>query len=267
VKVWNAVTGEEIVAFPRNPGVTSFLKSVAFTPDSSQLVTGWSDDVVRVWNINTGKEIGASHRQEVMGNIVIFSPDGTSYAIGVNRSVGLFDTATNELISVLRGHEDLVKSIAFTTDGSRLITGSCDKTVRIWDAATGSQVLVLRGHESDVNGVAISPNGMYVATASGISMPNWGDATARLWDISTGEQIFALREHSAQVTGIAFISDGTHIVTGSMDGTVRVWDARRGTEVIGLSFDSPVTSIAAHGQTFAVGEASSRIHVFDLQEF
>jgi serine/threonine protein kinase len=78
-------------------------------------------------------------------------------------------------LAVLRGHEDWVRSAAFSPDGTRVVTASRDTTARVWDASSGQEVAVLRGHEDSVRSAAFSPDGTRVVTAS-------DDKTARVWD-------------------------------------------------------------------------------------
>ncbi|QEL13456.1 WD40 repeat domain-containing protein [Limnoglobus roseus] len=78
-------------------------------------------------------------------------------------------------IFVLNGHTDSVTAVAFSPDGSRIVTGSEDKTARVWDAKTGTELLALMGHSEELFSVAFSPDGSRVATGS-------RDGTARIWD-------------------------------------------------------------------------------------
>jgi WD40 repeat protein len=83
----------------------------------------------------------------------------------------VWDGAIAKEIAVLRGHDDLLLSAAFSRDGSRIVTASRYHT-RIWDAASGKEIAVLRGHEDSVASAAFSSDGSRIATAS-------ADMTAR----------------------------------------------------------------------------------------
>ena len=113
--------------------------------------------------------------------------------------------------------------VAFSPDGERIVSGSCDKTVRLWDADTGQPIgQPLTGHTDEVNSVAFSPDGTRIVSGS-------DDNTVRVWDADTGQPIGQpLTGHTDEVNSVAFSPDGTRIVSGSGDKTVRLWDADTG---------------------------------------
>ncbi|KZP17409.1 WD40 repeat-like protein, partial [Athelia psychrophila] len=83
----------------------------------------------------------------------------------------------------LEGHEDEVNSVAFSPDGTKIVSGSDDKTVRVWDAVTGQAALPpLEGHEDWVMSVAFSPDGTEIVSRS-------SQGTVRLWDAITGKPL------------------------------------------------------------------------------
>ncbi|KZP21272.1 hypothetical protein FIBSPDRAFT_1044227 [Athelia psychrophila] len=130
------------------------------------------------------------------------------------------DPAWPPLLQVLLGHEDSVRSVAISPDGTKIVSGSADKTVRVWDAVTGQATLPpLAGHEDNVYSVAFSPDGTKIVSGS-------DDKTVRVWDAVTGQAALPpLEGHEDEVYSVAFSPDGTKIVSGSGDKTVRVWDA------------------------------------------
>ena len=125
----------------------------------------------------------------------------------------------------LQGHEDHVRSVAFSPDGLKIISGSDDKTIRIWDASTGVEMLPpFQGHEHYVSSVAFSPDGSKIISGS-------LDKTIRIWDASTGvEMLPPLQGHEHYVSSVAFSPDGSKIISGSDDKTIRIWDASRSEE-------------------------------------
>jgi WD40 repeat protein len=123
----------------------------------------------------------------------------------------------------LKGHESWVMSVAFSPDGTRIVSGSADNTLRLWDAQTGQPLgQPLKGHESWVMSIAFSPDGTRIVSGS-------EDKTLRLWDAKTGQPLGQpLTGHESTVMSVAFSPDGTRIVSGSEDKTLRLWDAKTG---------------------------------------
>ena len=146
---------------------------------------------------------------------------------------------------ILRGHEAVIKSAAFSPDGRTLVTASMDGTARLWDTATGKETLVLRGHEGIVTSAVYSSDGRIVVTAS-------DDKTARIWDVATGREIAVLRGHKDAVQLAAFSPDGGSVVTtsyndsdmlGTVENAARVWDAATGKEVAIMRGHDSVVSL------------------------
>ena len=69
-------------------------------------------------------------------------------------------------MAVLVGHSESVNALSFSPDGSRLASGSDDKTVRLWDGATGAPISTLEGHSDYVTSLSFSPDGSRLASGS-----------------------------------------------------------------------------------------------------
>ncbi len=158
---------------------------------------------------------------------------------------------------VLSGHEGSVTSVAFSPDGSRIVTASADNTARIWDVVATREIAVLRGHNQAVTSAAFSPDGSRIVTAS-------GDNTARIWDAASAKEIAVLRGHKSGVNASAFSPDGTRIVTASADNTARIWDAASAKEIAVLRGHEGAVNSAAFSPdgsriVTASGDTTARI--------
>ena len=117
------------------------------------------------------------------------------------------------------GHEDGVRSVAFSDDGKHIVSGSGDRTVRLWDLEGNPIGEPFEGHESVVSSVAFSNDGKYIVSGS------W-DSTVRSWDLEGNSIGEPFKGHEDPVISVAFSDDGKYIVSGSWDSTVRLWDQR-----------------------------------------
>jgi WD40 repeat protein/serine/threonine protein kinase len=134
---------------------------------------------------------------------------------------------THLALKTLRGHLDPVRSVAFSPDGQRIVTGSNDATAKVWEAASGRELLRLKGHTSWIRSVAFSPDGQRILTGG-------GDQTAKVWEAAGGRELLTLKGHDGGINSVAFSPDGRRIVTGSDDATAKVWEADGGRELLTL---------------------------------
>ncbi|MET0166214.1 MAG: WD40 repeat domain-containing protein, partial [Vicinamibacterales bacterium] len=176
VKLWDAATGRLLRTFE---GHSEAVTAVAFSPDGARLLSGSHDKTVKLWDAASEKLIRSWEAQRLGVTAVAFSPDGKhvlsagSDPVGrMDNSIRLWDAASGQMVrvfgayatytpdgtkwhgSVQDGHSNSVTSVAFSPDGSRLLSGSDDKTVKLWDAATGQLIRTFEGHSDRVASVA-----------------------------------------------------------------------------------------------------------------
>jgi WD40 repeat protein len=133
--------------------------------------------------------------------------------------------ADRQLTLVLQSyHTHAASSLALSSNGKWLVTGSHDGSARLWEVSTGRLIRVFRGHTANVYCVALSKDGSRLATGS-------VDKTTRVWEVATGQEIRALHGHAMNLTSVSLSSDGTLLASASHDGTVRVWNVDAGKQI------------------------------------
>ncbi|WP_169745079.1 WD40 repeat domain-containing serine/threonine protein kinase [Cryptosporangium arvum] len=216
---WDPGTGREAGAtVPVGPEKTI---AVAFDQDGATMAAGGADGVVRIWNAITVEPSDPPLRGHTSPIAAIaFAPTGTRIATAADDGVRLWNAGSHQQVVFQSNRGGAVTtSLAFSPDGSRLVSGGFKNAVQLWDAQSGRPV-----------GPAIDPGPTDLSIALGFSRDSDALITCagnvvRWWDASTGKRTGAevRLPASAPVSAAAFTANGTHVVTASTDGTVRLW--------------------------------------------
>jgi RNA polymerase sigma factor (sigma-70 family) len=267
--------------------------ALAFSPDKKTLASQGGDDLIRIWELSSGREIrqlrlppppkrdaddklvpaGRSAEPPLPpGYPIAFAPDGKLLAAGTKTSsIALWETATGQKLPDITGHQGQVTCLAFTPAG-QLLSGSADKTIRLWDVAARKEVRQFAGHDGPVLALALAADKQWLVSAS-------SDQTARLWDLDTARPIRKFAGHASAVRTVALSPDNKTLVSGdagwvprqtedvSAKATIRFWDTDTAAEI--GRFDGLVGGVcslafAPDGKTLAagIGDMTSRLWEF-----
>jgi WD40 repeat protein len=207
-KVWETAGGRLISLLS---GHADAILDAEFSPDARRVVTGSRDGTARVWDSGARLDLVPSSGAPPSARSRSARATSGASARALGEVVRLRTSSGRRL--TLRGHRDTVNSVAFSPDGSLLVSASRDHDARVWDARTGALVHQLVGHFGSVMDARFSPDGRWIVTA--------GPITAGLWSVRTGELAMYLRGPSERLTAAAFGDDSETVVTREANGTTR----------------------------------------------
>lgn len=227
------------------PGVAhrDMAYALAFSPDGNTLASG-SYREVKLWQRSTNVQ-----KQTLPGaaELLATSPDGKWLAAVSGNDIKLWSLPALTPGKTLSGHTSPVKSLAFSTNSARLVSGA-DKTARVWNLADGA-LFAEANATNDVLSVAILPDGKRIATAH-------GDKTILTWKLpeAAGGKVDpgAVIASQAAITLLATLPPAQLLASGT-DGIVRVFNADNGSAVRTVAGSSPTAALAVSpdGKTFA----------------
>jgi WD40 repeat protein len=150
-------------------------------------------------------------------------------------TIVLWDVASRTEITTLTGHSSAVNSLAFSADGSLLVSGGDDKNVVIWDLARQAQLRVLAGHQGGVSSVSFSPDSSTIASGS-------SDGDVILWHVEPSPSAISRRT----------ITSARNAFAVSFDGKVLLSSGDNGVALSDLSGDEPLSALPGSGGEVAL---------------
>ncbi len=248
-----------------SPGSNFYRKMPTYLPLNTRTAQ-FSDNTVRLWDLNTGQEVRVFRGHANTVSAVAFSADG-KYVISASAdgTIRIWDKESGDEQRTLR-HMAPVLGIAVWNDllvASDYDFESAGNHLVLWNWRTGQEIARFKGQHDVIYSVAISPDGERILSGSGPSGPfsrGSGDNDLVLWDLKSGAILRRMRGHRDAVFHVAFRPGGESAISSSADSTLMVWNLNDG---------ELVTTLRGHttfAYTFAVSPDGNRVFSvsFDL---
>jgi WD40 repeat protein len=199
------------------------ISAIAFSPDGKYALSGSLDKTMKLWDVESGREIRIFTGHSDLIQSIAFSLYGkNAVSASGDKTIKLWDITTGQQIRTFIGHTDYVSSVAFAPDGQHVLSGSKDETVRLWDVSTGKEVRTFgkslfssKSHGAWVFSVAFSPDGRWAISGSG-----GGDSTVKIWEVKSGKEISKFNDDYF-VRFVAFSPDGKYFLYGGTSLALR----------------------------------------------
>ena len=164
------------------------------------------------------------------------------------------------LLRTFEGHRDTVLSVAFSSRGAMLASGSEDQTVKLWDTEDGRLLQTLPGHKGAIFSVAFDRFGETLASGS-------GDGTAKIWNVRSGSLLRTLHGDNSLILTVRFGSDGETLATGSLSRGIRLWNAPTGQLLRILQGQGVINRVVfdPRGDTLASGGHDGSVKLWDAE--
>jgi predicted nucleic acid-binding Zn-ribbon protein len=159
-------------------------------------------------------------------------------------------------------HSDWINSVAWSADGTRLVTASRDKTAKVFDADTLELLQTFSDHQENVTSALFLGDGKRVVSAG-------DDEKLRIWQAGNGKEQRKIDAVGGQSTKLQIV-DKSHILSAGSDGQLQLHNADDVEKIQGFEADASWLSslaVGADGQRIYVGNQSGRISTIGTDEW
>ncbi|KAJ5343972.1 uncharacterized protein N7506_003796 [Penicillium brevicompactum] len=234
----------------------------AFHAPSNLLVVGFSNGLFGLYDLPEFNMIHLLSVSQSNIDVVTINKSGEWLAFGSSKHGQLlvWEWQSESYILKQQGHLDSMNALAYSPDGTKIITAADDGKIKVWDVKSGFCIVTFTEHTSGVTACQFAKKGSVLFTASLdgsirawdlIRYRNFRTFTApsrlsfgslavdpsgevvcagspdsfdiHVWSVQTGQLLDQLSGHEGPVSSLGFAADGNHLVSGSWDHTVRIW--------------------------------------------
>jgi WD40 repeat protein/serine/threonine protein kinase len=194
------------------------------------------------------------------------SPDGSCLVMGRDDGqLCVISLPAGEQVAARKGHDGLLRDIAFAPDGKTMATIGDDGMIRLWETARWNVIRCFQAHE----GI-----GFHVAYALGgsVLVSSGEDPIVRLWDVLTGEPRGELKGHTEEVEALAVSPDGRLVASGAREGGKGLWDLQTRARICWLAlpesndYRARCCRFSPDGTLLAIGRSDNLIRLWDVQK-
>ena len=157
------------------------------------------------------------------GNIkqIAYSPNGMHLAAAGSAGIWVYDVTIHREVTLLTENTGPVSGVAFSPDGSTIVSGYASGDILVWDVKTGKHKQTLPTEQERVSSVAFNPDGKTIASGGACVEGMCPGIT--LLDTQTGERLKSFGGAYTTLS-VCFSPDGKTLASGRTDGTILLWD-------------------------------------------
>ena len=157
---------------------TVWVDNAVFNNNGSIVFSGGHDNLLKSWDVNTGKMIRSYAGHDDWIYELCLSPDEkTIYTGSFDKTVKCWDTNSGKILYTLKGHSEGIVCIAISSDGKYLATGGTDTQIIIWDLTEKKEIKRIKAHEGAVMDLKFGPTASTLYSCS-------ADKTIKIWHLS-----------------------------------------------------------------------------------
>jgi WD40 repeat protein/tRNA A-37 threonylcarbamoyl transferase component Bud32 len=264
ITLWSFETTQIVRVFRRHG---SIVRSLAFTTDGNQLVSGAEDNTIKLWQTGTADVVRTFRGHTgFVNSVALESEKGLLASASDDATVRIWDASGNDESRILRGHTWHVSDVAASPVSSLIVScsggeGEPGRELIFWDASTGKPVSMIPTNVDTVFCVAFSPDGKEIAYTS------W-DSIVRFRNTETAKLVRSHNLHESRVRAVAYHPHGGSIASASDDHTVQIWHPETGERFTTLrGHGDTVCAVAFHpsGRWIASMGYDNQMRLWDLE--